>query len=323
MTQLPPLHFPYPPIINPCAEQVQQAIAGWMDSHGYFKTERAARRFAAGKFAWVTARAHPYAAAEDVQLVATYMSWLFLVDDLCDEAELGRDPDGLREMHERLLDVMRNPGQPTEDKVIAGLVDIWPRMVAKSAPGWAARFIHTFEDYAIGCQWEARNRAMQVVPTLGSYLHMRRKTSALDIFFDLIELADNIRLPLGVLEHEHIRTLKTMANDGVAWFNDIVSLEKEIRSSDVHNLVLVLQHQNGSTLQEALDAAAEMFNARMVEYIALEAERPRFDPQVDAELQRYLNGLRFWVRGNIDWSFETGRYGQAPATHTEQSAETL
>lgn len=323
MTQLPALYFPHPSSINPCAAQVQHAINAWMNKHGYLQTEQAARRFAAGKFAWVTARAHPYAAEADVELVATYMSWLFLVDDLCDEADLGRNPEALRALHMRLIDEMRHPRRTgNTDSVIVGLVDVWAQIIAKGSPQWIARFIHTFEDYARGCQWEAQNRALQIVPSLEDYLHMRRKTSALDIFFDLIELADEIDLPLSVLQNEHIKTLKVMANDGVAWFNDIVSLEKELRTGDVHNLVVVLQHEKKLTLQDAINAAAEMFNARMEAYLALEAERPHFDAAVDSELQRYLDGLRYWVRGNMDWSFETGRYGQAPAkTSPERSAE--
>jgi 5-epi-alpha-selinene synthase len=140
---------------------------------------------------------------------------------------------------------------------------------------------------------------------------MRRKTSALYIFFDLIELADHVNLPVEVLEHEHIRNLKMLANDGVAWFNDIVSLEKEIKAGDIHNLVLVMQHEYQVDLQEAVNRASSLFNAMIEAYIELEADTPSFGEEVDVEVQRYLAGLRCWMRGNIDWSYETGRYGQA------------
>lgn len=310
---LPSLSYPHPPMINPCADAVQQAVTLWMDDFGYLPTEKAHRRFAAGKFATVTARAHPYASYDDVLLVATYMSWLFMLDDLCDEAELGRNPAQLRAIHNNIIDAMRMPRRASSDPIIDGLLDVWERMTAKASPGWTMRFIQTFQDYSLGCQWEAQNRAGNIIPTLEDYIYMRRKTSALDIFFDLIELADNIKLPQQVLQTEHVRQLKTMANDGVAWFNDIVSLDKEIRTGDFHNLVLVLQHNDGLTLQRAIDMAGEMFTARMSAYVEAEARRPRYDTRTEAELERYLTGLRCWVRGNIDWSFETGRYGHSHA----------
>jgi hypothetical protein len=311
--QIPDLYCPFQPALSPYVETVQAQINQWMKDHQYLKTERAFKRFNAGKFAWTTGRAHPNASCEDILLVATYMSWLFMLDDLCDEEALGKDPIGLKELHEQLLDRMRNPRpvSPDDSPVMVGLVEVWAEMCAQASPQWVERFIATVEDYATGCIWEAYNRADEIVPSIIEYTEMRRKTSALYIFFDLIELAEHIDLPAEVLEHEHIRNLKLLANDGVAWFNDIVSLEKEIKAGDVHNLVLVMQHEYGVSLQEAVDRASGLFNAMVEAYIELEQDTPSFGAEIDPLVQRYLAGLRYWVRGNIDWSYETGRYGQA------------
>lgn len=312
--QLPHLYCPFPPALSDHTEQVQVHLNRWMHQR-YLKSETALKRFQAGKFAWTTGRAHPYAAFDDLLMVATWMSWLFMLDDWCDEAELGRQPAQLRALHTELLDHMRHPRQPCPDghPVINGLDEIWSWMCAHASAGWPARFIETFAAYANGCYWEALNRAQQRIPTLGEYLVMRRQTSALYIFFDLIEVADYVNLPAEALNHPIVSELKCMANDGVAWFNDIVSLEKEIRSGDVHNLVLILQHEHQLDLQDAIDRAGALFNERMAAYIDLEAHVPSFGEAVDAELARYLAGLRYWVRGNIDWSYETGRYGQEGA----------
>jgi hypothetical protein len=311
--QLPDLLCPFPSALSIHTESVQHHINQWMIDHHYLKTERALKRFKAGKFAWTTGRAHPHASHDDILLVATYMSWLFMLDDLCDEEDLGKQPERLQQVHDEIIALMKHPRPATHDDnpVMVGLIDIWDRMRARAAPEWVERFIATFEDYASGCVWEARNRATNTIPSVIEYTEMRRKTSALYIFFDLIELADHVSLPPEVLEHEHIRNLKLLANDGVAWFNDLVSLEKEIRVGDFHNLVLIMQHERDLTLQEAVESAAQLFNAMVAAYIELEADTPSFGAAVDAEVQRYLAGLRYWVRGNIDWSYETGRYGQA------------
>lgn len=310
---IPDLHFPVEPALSPYTEAVQREINQWMQEHEYLKTEKALKRFQAGKFAWTTGRAHPEAGFDQIRIVATYMSWLFMVDDWCDEESLGKDPDGLAALHSQLIYHMRHPrpAMPNDSPVIVGLIDVWQEMRQNASPEWVTRFIETFTHYAEGCVWEARNRAQGSIPSLDEYVIWRRQTSALYIFFDLIELADDVTLPEAVLNHEALRELKKMANDGVAWFNDIVSLEKEIRTGDIHNLVIVLQHEDNLDLQTAIDRAAAIFNARMRAYFAQEREIPSFGPTLDKEIKRYIAGLRAWIRGNIDWSYETGRYGQA------------
>jgi Terpene synthase family 2, C-terminal metal binding len=286
-------------------------INQWMQARNYFRTEAAFEHFKAGKFAWVAGRAHPEASLESILLVATYMSWLFMLDDLCDEASLGRDPDRLKAQYAELIEHMRHP-RPllgNESPVVAGLAELWERMLVRAVPGWAERFIRTFEDYTRGCLWEAENRVRNRIPSVAEYVEQRPYTSALYIFFDLIELVEQVSLPAGLQGYVH--ALKVRANDGVAWFNDMVSLEKEVRAGDVHNLIIVLQHEHGLSAQAAMHMAGQLFSARMREYVELERRLQSSGVAICMPLQRYLRGLRCWVRGNMDWSYETGRYGRA------------
>jgi 5-epi-alpha-selinene synthase len=138
-------------------------------------------------------------------------------------------------------------------------------------------------------------------------MEWRRQTSALYLFFDLIELSHGLSLRDDHLEH--VQALRERANDGVSWFNDIVSLEKELRVGDVHNLVIVLRHERQLSLPEAVAQASLLLNARMREYVELEQQLPSLSAECNAHLQPYLMGLRSWVRGNMDWSYESGRYG--------------
>jgi hypothetical protein len=316
-------------------------------------TDAELQRFKAGKFAWVTGRAHPDASFDDLLLVGMYMSWLFVVDDLCDEEQLGWDPELLSAAHVELVDrmkalcpghgfVLRGEGaQDFEEEggsrgaaeapsgrmlfllkkrgldelaerwtpVVSGLTEVWERMCKRAAPGWTQRFIQIFEGYAYACRWETENRATKRVPPVEEYLEFRRHTSALYVFFSLTELVEGVTLTSELLKYIH--ELEVRANDGVSWFNDIISLEKEVMAGDVHNLVVVLQHERGLNLQEAVNEAAQLFNDRMREYVELERGLPSFGPELDGQLQRYLKGLRCWVRGNMDWSYETGRYAKA------------
>ncbi|HEX8705327.1 MAG TPA: hypothetical protein VF815_41225 [Myxococcaceae bacterium] len=297
--------------MSPHTEVVQHLLGEWMHQRRYLRNPLALERFQVGKFAWLAGRAYPEASFDALLLVGTYMSWLFVLDDLCDEAELGCSPERLRELHEELLEHMRHP-QPLrgdEGPLVAGLADLWARLCERAAPGWVERFTRTFESYAQGCVWEAENRARARVPSLAEYMEWRRHTSALYLFFDLVELSEGVSL--SDEELDGLQSLRERANDGVAWFNDIVSLEKELRAGDVHNLVVVLRQEYRLSVQEAVARAARLLNARMREYVELEQRLPSLGVERDARLQRYLTGLRCWVRGNMDWSYESGRYRQA------------
>ncbi len=307
----PELYCPFPSALSPHVQAVQHLINEWTQQRRYLRTAAARERFEAGKFAWLAGRAHPTTPLESLVLVGMYMSWLFMLDDLCDEAELGWTPERLKLLHEELIERMRYPRplRGDESPVVEGLADIWERLRQRATPGWLERFTRTFEAYARGCVWEAENRAQQRVPPLAEYMERRRYTSGLYLFFDLIELADEALL--SGAELELLRALKERANDGVSWFNDIVSLEKELRAGDVHNLVVVLRQEHQLSLEEAVARAVRLFNERMREYVELERRLPSLGMERDARLQRYLLGLRCWVRGNMDWSYESGRYGQA------------
>jgi 5-epi-alpha-selinene synthase len=102
-----------------------------------------------------------------------------------------------------------------------------------------------------------------------------------------------------------------MANNVVCWSNDIISLDKEMKRGDVHNLVLALRCEHQLVLQEAIDHAGELHDAEVRAFIDLEPRLPSFGAAVDAELARYVVILRSWMRGNLDWSHASGRYRPA------------
>lgn len=85
---------------------------------------------------------------------------------------------------------------------------------------------------------EAINRARGITPDLTTYLRMRSLTSGLWIDTEFIEIAERVHLPPEVRNHSVVRTLTCAANNIVCWANDIISLDKEVKRGDIHNLVL-------------------------------------------------------------------------------------
>lgn len=311
--QFPRIQYPFPSRINPHVHAAQEHIQQWVEHYGLLSTEKAKTRFSKARFAWLAARAFPDAALHELCIIADFNTWLFILDDQCDEAEAGKKSVFLKSVMADLMSIFhQNKSLTLEESapVPAALSSIWERMRAISNPAWRLRFIRSMEDYFNSCLWEARNRENHVVPTVADYVRMRPFTGALYADVEAIDVIEKIYLPEDMLQHALLKRMVLACNNIVCWANDLFSFHKEARAGDVHNLVLVLQHANGSTLQQAVDEAARMHNEEVAIFVVLEKLLPLTGTEKDYELLRYVSVLRSWITGNFDWSMQdTGRYG--------------
>ncbi len=108
-----------------------------------------------------------------------------------------------------------------------------------------------------------------------------------------------------------MKRLTEASSNVVCWSNDVLSLEKELAHGDVHNLIIVLREATGIPLEEAAKRVVEMHNAEVRDFIALAPDLPSFGDTLDANLSRYISILQARMRGNLDWSLESGRYERA------------
>jgi 5-epi-alpha-selinene synthase len=139
-------------------------------------------------------------------------------------------------------------------------------------------------------------------------MKIRSFTIAAYPYMDLILMTDQIILPPEVFKHPIVKRLELATANIIAWSNDLFSLNKEMKAGNNFNLVTVLQQEYQISLQEAFDHAADLHNTEVQLFIDLSAQLPSFGTEIDANLERYLLGLRFWIRANLDWSAETRRY---------------
>lgn len=309
---MPELYCPFPSVINPSIETVEQQTIDWASRFQLIDSPHMQRRFIQAKFSRVIGRAYPNAAPADLRLICDWNTALFAWDDYCDEAQFGRQPELLRDRSDLLLDLLLSAA-PTEpqDNVIRAMADVGERLRQRMPRRWVRRFVHQVQEYLEGTIWESQNRAEGIVPDLATYLRMRQFAGSLYLFFEFADLTEQIDLPFPIRKHPIVKQLTTMAANVVVWANDIFSLEKELSHGDVHNLVIALQREHQLPWQDAIDRAAELHNLEVSNFIELAMRLPVFGPAIDVPLQRYVAVLRAWMRGNIDWSHETGRYQSA------------
>ena len=308
MISLPKLACPFPSAINQHADVVNNHTLSWVKKFELVPDEENFLRLQKSKFGRLAARAYPNAPLEELEIVSDWNTWLFIRDDQCDESGLGKDPIRLSGIHSEFLEILQGRAPEKYDSALAhALYDLRSRLLRKANAEWFCRFVYSVIEYFESSVWEAINRMEKKTPATQTYILMRPYTGGLYTDIELIDITEDIYLPLPVRKNEIIQRLTLMTNNVVCWSNDIISYAKESKHHDVHNLVATLLPSQQS-LQHAIDLATAMTHAEVDAFVALEKQIPSFSADIDRDVQRYVAILRSWMRGNLDWAYESGRY---------------
>ena len=317
---LPTIFCPFRPAVSPYAEAVHQHTLEWVGRHALIKDEHAFEHLESSKFGWLAAHCYPNASMERLAIVSDWFTWLFLMDDECDESGIGKRPERLAALQAHLLGVLSG-GQPKttlapeirdarkriDVPLLHALCDLRNRMEALMPRAWMTRFIHSVVENFAAATWEAENRESGIWPDSVTYITMRPYTGAVYTALDLIEMTEGDTLPLVVRKHPRYQ-LMLIASNVICWCNDLFSLPKERDHHDMHNLALVLQHQEDIPLQTAVDRVAQLIGHEIKRFTALQGRLPTLGLAVDGMVQRFVGGMCDLMRGNLDWSYESGRY---------------
>ncbi|CAN5759412.1 hypothetical protein BH18PSE1_BH18PSE1_13070 [soil metagenome] len=268
----------------------------------------------------LAARVCPSSAPAPLAILTDWITWVFLLDDECDEAGIGKRPERLAALHAQCLEVLSGLGsenlstlsRPRFDRpdvpLIHALYDLRGRLEALMSRAWMDRFAVSIAEYFEASVWEARNRELRVWPDSVTYIQMRPYAGNMYIVLDLIDLTEGDTLPLVVRKHPCYQRLMLITSNVVLWCNDLFSCAKELAHQDMHNLALILHHQEDIPLQAAVDRVARLIEREVKRFIALEARLPSFGPTIDGVAQRFVAALHTLMKGHLDWSRESGRF---------------
>lgn len=309
-SEIPEFYCPIETQINKHTELAEKHSLQWVEKFGLVPgggTEYQALQSA--KVAWCIGYTNPDAEADDLCMMSDLLMWLSCYDDVCDISELGKNPDRLSAANHQLLDVLNGAEVAEEDSnFIQALQDILQRLNKKASKEWVERFARDVEEQLQGYIWEATNRVEKITPDLSSYVKLRPYPLAIFPCLDLTCIFKQIPANAKSLRHIYVQEMTVMAGNYIGWTNDILGVNRELGEGNPHNLVLVLQQEDNISLQEAVQKAVNMCNAEMKAFLKLESRLPAFGEAEDASLKDYINGLRYWMRGHLDWYSETRRY---------------
>ena len=185
----------------------------------------------AAKFPRLSARTNPHALPEIFEIFVDWKIWGFIFDDYCEDLGINKHPEQLPALHSRSLAILQGE-KPThgDAPLVQALADIRRRLEPHVSSGWMDRFTSNMKDYFQALVWQAANHTQGITPDLATYLKMRLFLSGGYISCDWIEIevGKDMELPNKVRANQTVQELSLIANNVVAWSNDIISLEMEM-----------------------------------------------------------------------------------------------
>lgn len=304
-------HCPFPAAIHPAADDIQRATTDWAVTRRLVRSEQERRLLDGYQFGVLMARAYPGAPVDRLRLIADWNTWLFLLDDII-EHECGGHVAALQQVQMQILAVLRGAAPDAGDVQQCAAAEIRDRMLAAYTTDWFHHLVDELARSFTATLWEADNRRTAHVPSEDAYCAQRPYTSAVYCYFRLIDLGEDADME-SLRTSSDTQRLALAANNVICWANDVLSYAKEQARQDAHNYITVAQHARGLSFDAAIDYVMERHNA---EARVFQERASALLPLANDACRRYLRGMAWWMRANLDWSHMTMRY----ATSKERTA---
>ncbi len=329
-TTLPKFYMPFTARVNPNIEQARQHCLDWAEAMGFYLAvpgipEAAiwTRKKNAGyDFADCAARLHPDCSAEALDISAAWLTWGTYGDDLFPVAYGSRrDLAGAKAQNDRLslfmpLDLAAMP--PPITPLERGLADLWVRTAGPLSRADRENFRIGVERMTASWLWELLNQMAHRVPDPVDYIEMRRCTFGSDLTLNLARVTKGRDLPEALFAARAMRALEDSAQDYACFLNDVFSYQKEIEfEGELHNIRLVIEQFLTVDSDEGLVIVNSLMTSRMQQFehlLATDIPALVVDLGLDDAEQRaldlYIEGLKDWMAGILDWHRHTRRYDE-------------
>lgn len=313
---LPAVNFPMPFVsrCHPDLEAARQRNLEWAREVGLVVNEADARRLLLWDMAGIFAYWLPRASSEGLDLaIDTITVGVFLEEHM--EAAIDKPPEFVRDACAEMFAVIEPGGLQAPSTVLsAAFVNLWARLCEGAPLEWRRRVALHWRWFIDAYVEEARWRRSRVPQTLDGYLELRRASGFTHVMVDMSERANGFTLPDRVRDLPNVARIITLTVDIVDVMNDVCSLEKELALGDVHNTILVLQHERGWSQEAAIAESYAMMRRWCDDIIQLQALIPQdcvrhgLSQEETDNLLHFIRALQEGIGGQPDWYRTCGRY---------------
>jgi hypothetical protein len=307
---LPELDCPFATSLHVDAQRIEEGTIAWMKRYGYIRTPRDEDTARHAEFGIRAARVHPTGRTEAIQLVSDLTVWLFLTDDLqIEQPGMSNTLSVVSDHAIRSLRILRDPEDlpPVPSASLAALQDISRRLRALATHEQADRFINGMVEFFLAGCCEAVSLSRRSMPVTADYIPVRDAINCLrSVCFVFIEIAGGYALPGATWSRPDLQAVVNEAVRIISNHHDILSGLRELAHDLPMNLPAVIAREQGLPISQAFAHVGDLTNADMESFVAMSDHL--LAAEEDRSVHHYVEGLRAWIRGNLDWSLTTGRY---------------
>ncbi|WP_280373461.1 terpene synthase family protein [Nocardia wallacei] len=310
---LPDFGIPFESRRSPDGDAARERNIVWLRRHGLLATSAQECMFRSYRIADLTALWVPEASGSALDVAVDTIALATLIEDQFDGL-VGFDESVARSACRPFFEVLEAGCTDAAGPWAAAFLDIWDRMRMGRSSGWCDRAARNWRGFLDACCAEAGVRGERRTLGVRHFLENRRESGFTYTMIDLIESSYNFETTTRARNVPELRSMVDITADVVDTVNDLVSVEKEENSKDVHNLIFVLEREENLSREDSLTEVLRRLR-RWCAYFS-ECENKLADQCVAAGLMtdetnsalRLGAAMRLAMGGHPSWYAATGRY---------------
>ncbi|KAF8900877.1 terpenoid synthase [Gymnopilus junonius] len=248
-----------------------------------------------------------------IRLGCDLISLLYVLDEYTDMMKSSFEVEKVRGV---ILGAFKNPHKgnisANEPPFGAMACDFWTRASSYVSPGALCleHFIHNFDTYMAAVVREADDRLKRRYHSFEDYLSIRHDSSACLPCFSLCEFG--LELPEEIVHYPRMAALREQGTT-------LIAISNVSRGLELHNSVELVMVERNLDVQGAINWLEQYTNGVSASFLDNVANMPSWGEDVDRRVKIYTDGIAQWVRGNDDWTFESGRYFGSKGLEVQKS----
>lgn len=305
-------HLPFASHVGPDVAGARQRSLAWCRRRSLVTHPVDEERFLRWDIAGLMAAWAPRAARDRLDLAVDAVVVATFLDDQFD-GPLAAQPRRVATVCQAFTDVITSGGiaPPGAGPLVGAFADVWRRLADQASPAWLENEGRHWQWYLDAYTEEAGNRAHRRIPTWAEYFALRRRSGFVYAMVGLSQKAYGFELPPHLYADATVRRLLDITADVVDTLNDVHSVEKEESRGDLHNLVLIIEHELGCDRNAAIVEVQGLIGNWSAEFVALERTLRSATPQHDTGLVALLTDcMRSAMSGYLHWSRACLRYSR-------------
>lgn len=312
------LRYPFSHALNPDAAEMEEILHSWINTHYSFLPEKVKYKYLHTGMGHCGGCTYPKASLTQLKTICRFFIWAFTVDDLYEFSSVAQ----IQTIEDISMLALREGHYTSNDPLYNQLPTLREDLIAIGSEEWLrGRFCDSLALYFKGIKEALEYRKTKIFPSMEAFTAIRLNDVNVFPMINLAEAITGTVLPDAVIKDAALERLKMLTCRILTWANDYFSAHLE-QGKDVFNLVLMTQHHQKCSLEEAYTELVKIHNEDVSEFCSIAGNLPDY-PAYNKPVRQYVENLELMIAGYLHWTLElTERYkrGGHPASDIKQLA---